>query len=101
MSETTAPPAGAMAFSVTVADTEEPAATVADDNVTAFTADAVVVVEEPPPVPDAPLGVVEPEVVPPLVVAPLFAGEAENEPESGLPQPVNISSAVIVNAMTE
>ncbi len=73
-----------MAFSVTVADTDAPAAGVDDeDNVTAFTALAVAV------------------VVAVGVVALLFAGERGKEADGELPQAAETSSAAIVNANNE
>ena len=100
---TRAPPAGAAAFSVTVADTAEPEAIDGDDSVTALTAVAVgagVVPEELPPVTVPPLVVVEvPLLVEPLLtVEPTPAGEAENELE-GFAQPIEISSALAINAV--
>jgi hypothetical protein len=93
-----APPAGAAAFNVTVADDDAPAAIEVEATVTAVTA---VALGEVLPVPlglDVPLELVPLELpLPversfPLVVAPLpdAAGDAENAPFGAAPHPIKI-----------
>jgi hypothetical protein len=90
---TVAPPVGAAAFKVTVADEEVPAAIEFEGTFTAWTAVALGVAvpepDDPVPEPD------DPEELPVEAEPPLpdTAGEAENPLLAAAPQPIKIASA--------